>query len=87
MPDPTGAGIPWKLETSEVVDFHTLRSTAITWWPDVDGLSPKKVQVLARLKALALVQRYSRNYKIEDFVWLNRGPSLSSLVAPSNAAG
>lgn len=74
--DLTAAGIPWKLPTGEVVDFHTLRSTAITWWLDVDGLSPKRVQVLARLKTLALVQRYSRNLRIEEFEWLNKGPKL-----------
>lgn len=74
--DLTGAGVPWKLPTGEVVDYHTLRTTAITWWLDVDGLRPKRVQVLARLKTLALVQNYSRNLRIEDFGWLNRGPKL-----------
>ena len=74
--DLTGAGIPWQLPTGEVVDFHTLRSTAITWWLDVHGLWPKRVQVLARLKTLALVARYSRNLRLEDFGWLNRGPKL-----------
>ena len=53
--DLTEAGIPWDLPTGERVDFHTLRSTAITWWLDVDGLSQKRVQILARLKTLALV--------------------------------
>lgn len=76
--DLKGAGIPWQLETGEIVDFHTLRSTAITWWLDVDGLSAKRVQVLARLKTLALVANYSRNYRMEDFGWLNKGPKLVS---------
>jgi integrase len=74
--DLKGAGIPWELPGGEVIDFHALRSTAITWWLDVDGLSPKRVQVLARLKTLALVQNYSRNLRIEDFGWLDRGPKL-----------
>lgn len=82
--DLKGAGIPWKLATGEVVDFHTLRSTAITWWLDVDGLSPKRVQVLARLKTLALVQRYSRNLRIEDFGWLEQGPKLVAAPRRSN---
>lgn len=30
-----GAGIPWKLPSGEVVDFHTFRSTFITWALDV----------------------------------------------------
>jgi integrase len=74
--DLTAAGIEWKLATGEVRDFHTLRSTAITWWLDEDGLPPKRVQVLARLKTLALVYRYSRNLRIEDFSRLDKGPKL-----------
>jgi integrase len=74
--DLEGAGIVWKLATGEIIDFHTLRSTCITWWLDVDKLSPKKVQVLARLKTLALVYNYSRNLRIGDFGWLNQGPKL-----------
>lgn len=76
--DLTAAGIEWKLETGEIIDFHTLRSTAITWWLDVDGLPAKRVQILARLKTLALVAQYSRNLKISDFTWLNQGPVLVS---------
>jgi integrase len=76
--DLDGAGIPWKLPSGEVVDFHTLRSTAITWWLDVDGLTPKRVQVLARLKTLAMVQNYSRNLRLDDFGWLDKGPKLTT---------
>ena len=46
------------------------------WWLTVDRRSPKEVQVLARLKTLALVQNYSRNFRIEDWDWLNKGPTL-----------
>ena len=74
--DLTEAGIPWELETGEVIDFHALRSTAITWWLTVDRLPAKKVQVLARLKTLAMVDKYSRNYRIDDFGWLDKGPRL-----------
>ena len=74
--DLDGAGIPWKFPSGEVVDFHTLRSTAITWWLDVDGLKPKRVQVLARLKSLSMVQNYSRNLRLDDFGWLDKGPKL-----------
>lgn len=78
--DLDGAGIKWDFgkDNPETVDFHTLRSTAITWWLDEDGLNPKRVQVLARLKTLALVAAYSRNMRIEDFSWLNNGPKLST---------
>jgi integrase len=74
--DLKGAGIPSRLPTGEIVDFHTLRATAITWWLDEDKLSPKRVQVLARLKTLALVYKYSRNLRLEDFSWLESGPKL-----------
>lgn len=75
--DLDGAGIPWKLPGGEVIDFHTLRSTAITWWLEEDGLTPKRVQILARLKTLALVATYSRNMRLEDFTWLDNGPKLA----------
>ncbi len=76
--DLDGAGIKWDFGTDnpETVDFHTLRSTAITWWLDVDGLTPKRVQILARLKSLHLVAKYSRNLRLADFGWLNKGPKL-----------
>lgn len=82
--DLTGAGIRWDYgkESPETVDFHTLRSTAITWWLDVDGLPPKRVQILSRLKTLALVASYSRNMRLEDFSWLNNGPNLSPSKTP-----
>jgi integrase len=71
-----GAGIVWKLPSGEVMDFHSLRSTAICWWLDEDKLPPKRVQILARLSTLHLVYRYSRNLRIGDFSWLNQGPKL-----------
>lgn len=74
--DLEGAGVPWKYPGGEVVDFHALRHTAITWWLDVVGLKPKRVQILARLKTLRLVYNYSRNLRIGDFDWLNKGPKL-----------
>jgi integrase len=70
------AKIPWKLPSGEVIDFHSFRATFITWALDVYGLSPKRVQVLARLKGLAMVQNYSRNLRIENFGWLDKGPKL-----------
>lgn len=76
--DLDGAGIPWKHPGGEIVDFHTLRSTANTWWLEEDGLTPKRVQILARLKTLALVATYSRNMRLEDYGWLDKGPRLAT---------
>jgi integrase len=81
------AGIEATLPTGEVIDFHALRSTAITWWLDVDGLSAKRVQILARLKTLGLVAKYSRNYRIADFGWLNKGPQLVTKKKARKKAG
>lgn len=33
-------------------------------------------QVLARLKTLSMIQNCSRNLRIEDFGWLDKGPKL-----------
>lgn len=87
--DLTGAEIKWDFgkENPETIDFHTLRSTAITWWLDEDGLNPKRVQVLARLKTLALVAAYSRNMRLEDFSWLNNGPKLMFTPETGKVAG
>jgi site-specific recombinase XerD len=76
--DLTGAGIKWNFgeDDPRTIDFHTTRATAITWWLDVDGLTPKRVQILARLKTLALVAKYSRNLRLSEFGWLNKGPKL-----------
>ena len=74
--DLDGAGIAHRWETGEVVDFHTFRSTTITWWLDVYELPQKRVQVLARLKTLALVARYSRRFRMENFDWLSKAPRL-----------
>lgn len=77
--DLTGAGIEWNFDGDDdprTIDFHTLRATAICWWLEIDGLRPKRVQILARLKTLALVDKYSRNLRLEEFGWLNKGPKL-----------
>jgi integrase len=74
--DLEGAGISWKLVSGELIDFHALRATAIVWWLTVDRRTPKEVQVLARLKSISMLDKYTRNFKLEDFRWLNRGPNL-----------
>jgi integrase len=73
--DLEGAGIPKKLPSGDVIDFHTLRSTAITWWLTEDRLSLKQAQSMARLKTLDLVQKYTRGYQMTDCGFLDRGPT------------
>ena len=76
--DLDGASVTTQWETGEIADFHTVRTTAIGWWLDEYNLSPKWVQILARLKTLALMEGYSRKLRLsDDFSWLDKGPRLS----------
>ena len=84
--DLDGAGIPWQLPSGEVIDFHAFRSTAITWWLDVDGLKPKRVQVLSRLKSISMLNNYSRNLRIEEHGWLDQSPRLVQLEVAVDAS-
>lgn len=84
--DMDGAGISHEWQSGEVVDFHTLRTTAITWWLDEYGLPAKRVQILARLKTLALVGRYSRKLRLESFEWMKQGPRLVAAGAKERTA-
>jgi len=70
--DLEGAGVPWKYPTGEVVDFHALRSTCITWWLEENKLTPRRVQQWARLSTLVLVYQYSRKLRVEDYGWLDQ---------------
>lgn len=83
--DLKGAEIEREWETGEVVDFHALRTTAICWWLDEYGLSQKRVQILARLKTLRLVERYSRKLRLSaDTSWLSNAPSIADAGHASN---
>lgn len=84
--DLVGAGISRKTG-AETLDFHSLRHTAITWWLAVDRLSLKEVQFLARLKTLALVERYSQYYRPDQFPHLDASPSLISKLSNRKNAG
>ena len=60
--DLDAAGIVREHTNGDLVDFHTLRSTAIMWWLKYNGLRLLDVQYRARLKTLSLVQEYVDNY-------------------------
>jgi len=70
-------------DLGEVLDFHSLRHTAITWWLDEYELSVRKVQELAGLSSLQLVARYSRRFHHHDFSWLERAPRIRDDSPPS----
>lgn len=69
------------------LDFHALRHTAITWWLTENNLPPKAVQQLARLETLALVENYSRAFKIQNFGWLEHSPSISQTPGHRKLSG
>jgi integrase len=60
--DLDASGVRRTFDDGAVVDFHTLRSTAICWWLTVNKLHILDVQSMARLKTLALVQEYVDDY-------------------------
>ncbi len=84
--DAKAAGIP--IDTMgdiEIIDFHSLRATAITWWLDIFGLSVKQVQVLARVSSPHLIARYSRRFKLAGTDWIASAPTLNSEPPKSEA--
>lgn len=74
--DLKGAGIDPKPATGEVLDFHGLRSTAITWMLHHAGMSVKEVQEVAQLSSSKLVERYTRGFRIASTDWVKRMPKL-----------
>jgi len=74
--DLRGAGVePRHPDTGLVIDFHALRTTAICWWLDVYGLSVKKTAAMARASERT-VERYAKGYRLHDYSWLDKAPSL-----------
>lgn len=83
--DLKGAGVELDKGDGKVVDFHSFRATAITWWL-LAGLEVLEVQRVARLKSPAMVQKYSRNFRLERTDWLNKMPNFEA-PAKDQAAG
>jgi integrase len=71
--DLDAAGVRREFDNGAVVDFHTLRSTAICWWLK-EGLDLLEVQHRSRLKTLSLVQEYVRNYVPEYLELVRKSP-------------
>lgn len=62
------------------------RDELVRWWLDHYGLSPKRVQILARLKTLSLVERYSKRLKLaSDVSWLGMAPTMKPFKARRQA--
>ena len=60
--DMDAAGVQRQFGGGNVIDFHTLRSTAMYWWLTRDYLDLVQVQERTRLNTLSLVQEYIKNH-------------------------
>lgn len=61
----------------EHLDFHALRHTRGVWLFVYHDAKPKEVQALMRVSSLALVDRYTRSFKVDGAALTERGPDLS----------
>ncbi len=69
-------------DAGRVVVFHSLRHTRGVWLFEHHRASPREVQELMRVSSMALVQRYTRSFRLAGREIADRGPDLS---APSGA--
>jgi integrase len=66
--------------------FHALRHTRGVWLFEHYGASPREVQELMRVSSIALVDRYTRSFKIGGRNFASRSPDLSTDQFPDVAA-
>ena len=90
--DLLGAGIaieyPRGDDHKETIDFHTLRSTAITLWLVDSNRTQLEVARLAGLKTTQLVERYSRGFRLDTSEWVEKGADLNQTeTKPKEEAG
>jgi integrase len=75
-------------DIGRTLDFHALRHTRGCWLFEHHGANPKEVQTLMRLSSLALVDRYTRSFRLKDKTIADRGPDLNmALPEPVRAVG
>jgi integrase len=63
------------------LDFHALRHTRGVWLFEHHKAHPREVQELMGVSSLALVDRYTRSFRLTDLSVIERGPDLT--IAPS----
>jgi hypothetical protein len=59
------------------LDFHAFRHTRGVWLFEHHKAHPREVQDLMGVSSLALVDRYTRSYRLTDLSVIERGPDLS----------
>jgi integrase len=67
----------YKNAGGEYLDFHALRHTRGVWLFEHHKAHPREVQELMGVSSLALVDRYTRSFRITDLSLIERGPDLS----------
>ena len=59
------------------LDFHALRHTRGVWLFEHHKAHPREVQELMGVSSLALVDRYTRSFRLTDLSVIERGPDLT----------
>ena len=67
------------------LDFHSFRHTRGVWLFEHHDASPREMQELLGVGSLALVDRYTKSFRLTDFRVVERGPDLAPAPAPSPA--
>jgi Phage integrase family len=67
----------YKNAAGQYLDFHALRHTCGVWLFEHHKAHPREVQELMGVSSLALVDRYTRSFRLTDLSLIERGPDLS----------
>lgn len=68
------------------LDFHAFRHTRGVWLFEHHDASAKEVQELLGVSSIALVDRYTKSFKLTDMSVIERGPDLAPQLAPETQA-
>jgi len=76
----------YKNADGQYLDFHALRHTRGVWLFEHHKAHPREVQELMGVSSIALVDRYTRSFRLTDLSVIERGPDLSKRPDDDNAA-
>ena len=69
--------LKYKDSVGRFLDFHAFRHTRGVWLFEHHKAHPREVQELMGVSLLALVDRYTRSFRLTDLSVIERGPDLS----------
>jgi len=67
----------YKNSAGQFLDFHSFRHTRGVWLFEHHKAHPREVQELMGVSSLALVDRYTRSFRLTDLSVIERGPDLT----------